>query len=140
MSKKTIFIAFITVIALVLIGWGGIALTSGPAFCGSCHVMQPFKETHAQGIHQKASCSDCHVPHAIFSKIAYKIKSGTRDIYHNVRKDYPEVITLKEDSKNIVMQNCARCHAKIIGNVDLPLPNKPCYTCHRNVAHPGLKM
>lgn len=74
--------------------WGGfnwaMELTNTEAFCISCHEMRdnPYKELQ-QTIHYKnrsgvrAICSDCHVPHEWFAKVARKIRA-TNELFHKV--------------------------------------------------------
>lgn len=125
-------------VAFVILFWAGLAFTSGPGFCGSCHIMKPYKASHAESKHMGISCSECHVPHALLSKIPYKIKSGTRDIIHTISRSYPPVLSLKDDSKQILLTNCRGCHEATLERVGIAMNAKPCYECHRNIVHPRL--
>jgi cytochrome c-type protein NapC len=74
--------------------WGGfnwaMELSNTEAFCISCHEMRnnPYKELQ-QTIHYKnrsgvrATCSDCHVPHAWFEKVIRKIQASN-EVFHKI--------------------------------------------------------
>ncbi len=83
-----------SVLTLLLIGcvgglalWGafstGLAATNEMEFCISCHEMKDnvYKE-YVQTVHYsnqsgvRATCSDCHVPHALGPKLIRKIEAG----------------------------------------------------------------
>ncbi len=67
----TLGLVRVPAIALVvglLIGVGLVALgtavevSSQPAFCGSCHIMNPYYESWKTSSHSNIACVDCHIP------------------------------------------------------------------------------
>ncbi|NIU03669.1 MAG: Denitrification system component NirT [Gammaproteobacteria bacterium] len=63
--------------------------TSTDAFCLTCHDQDIGLEMagrvhydNATGV--RASCSDCHLPHAFWPKVMTKTKSGVKDVYHTM--------------------------------------------------------
>jgi cytochrome c nitrite reductase small subunit len=92
-----------------------------------------------------ASCNDCHVPHNNFvNKYYFKAKDG---MYHasvfTLRKE-PQVITMKEESQEVVQNNCVRCHKQQVTDVKLTSwidkheanrTDRKCWDCHRELPH-----
>lgn len=109
-----------------------------PDICASCHVMRPEHVTWARGSHaREATCNDCHVPHTnLAQKYAYKQKSGTWDLAVFLGRREPEVICIKEDSIEIIRENCLRCHDRQIQALAAHgQSDRFCAECHRETAH-----
>ncbi len=113
-------------------------LGSDPVTCNNCHVMDAVYEGWYHGGHQEwAACTDCHTPHALIPKYIIKAESG----YHHVTAftfgNIPDAIRAKESSKEIVQENCIRCHEETVSDIvggAMPL-DRYCFECHRSVAH-----
>ncbi|MBL7471533.1 cytochrome c nitrite reductase small subunit [Robertkochia sediminum] len=117
-----------------------------PQACVNCHVMTPVYNSWMHSSHREwASCNDCHVPHDnIFNQYFFKAKDG---LYHasifTLRAE-PEVIFMREESAEVVQDNCLRCHVqqvtetKYVGWLDTHTSNRTdrkCWSCHREVPH-----
>jgi cytochrome c nitrite reductase small subunit len=113
-------------------------LGNNPTTCNNCHVMDAVYESWYHGGHKNwANCSDCHTPHALIPKYIVKAESG----YHHVTAftfgNIPVAIRAKESSREIVQENCIRCHAETVSAMvegAMPL-DRYCFDCHRTVAH-----
>jgi len=113
-------------------------LGNNPSTCNNCHVMDAVYESWVHGGHREwATCADCHTPHEFFAKYWIKALSG----YHHVTAfsfgNIPTAIRAKEESSQIVQENCIRCHQE---TVSLLLDNdmemgRYCFDCHRSVPH-----
>jgi cytochrome c nitrite reductase small subunit len=113
-------------------------LGNNPATCNNCHVMDAAYESWYHGSHATwATCSDCHTPHDFIPKYIVKAQSG----YHHVTAfsfgEIPAAIRAKEESKEIVQENCIRCHEDTVDMMlSSPMPlDRYCFDCHRSVAH-----
>lgn len=121
-------------------------LSDSPATCINCHVMQPqysgwFHSSHREG----ATCNDCHVPHNnIFNKYYFKAKDGLRHAFMFTFRLEPQVIQIKHEGRDVVQENCKRCHGyvnsevgtlRISGKSHDQGSGKLCWDCHREIPH-----
>jgi cytochrome c nitrite reductase small subunit len=134
-------------VALVLVSVVGVGLYvtdftaylgNNPSTCNNCHVMDSVYEGWYHGVHQPwAKCGDCHTPHALIPKYIVKAESG----YHHVTAftfgAIPDAIRAKKASKDVVQENCIRCHTQAVSTMlDTPMAlDRYCFDCHRTVAH-----
>lgn len=132
------------VLFLLLLGallYAGFAFsmksTDEPEFCGSCHLMYEAVRTHQMSAHANQDCNECHIPHQMPSKIIYKSKSGAKDMYLNTFGDVYDVIHASDSTKQVVNDNCTRCHVMTTINVgeDIAEAKEYCTDCHRSVPH-----
>ena len=145
MRNAFIFTAIVGLAALLVVVGVGMYVTdftaylgNNPTTCNNCHVMDYVYESWFHGSHARwASCSDCHTPHAFIPKYIVKAQSG----YHHVTafsfSEIPDAIRAKEESREIVQENCIRCHAETVDamvNSAMPFDGY-CFDCHRTVAH-----
>lgn len=117
-----------------------------PEACVNCHIMAPQYTTWFHSSHREnANCNDCHVPHNnSLNKYYFKAKDGLRHAtIYTLRKE-PQVIFIKEAGKNVVHNNCIRCHKDLINDSRLLAYNstisefrmiRNCWDCHREVPH-----
>ncbi|MEW5830193.1 MAG: cytochrome c nitrite reductase small subunit [Chloroflexota bacterium] len=142
MTKLPIIVAVAALLVVVGVGMYVTDFTAylgnNPATCNNCHVMDAAYEGWYHAAHQEwATCADCHTPHAFIPKYYIKAKSG----YHHVTAfafgNIPNAIRAKTESRDIVQENCIRCHeATVEGVVGEPMPtDRYCFECHRSVAH-----
>lgn len=121
-------------------------LGDNPKTCVNCHVMSPEYLTWYHSAHREvATCNDCHVPHDnLVRKYMFKAKDGARHAYVYTMRKEPQTIFIKEEGKNVVQENCVRCHEKLIKNYDLMLAtssyfdhftDRRCWECHRETPH-----
>ncbi len=118
--------------------------------CNNCHVMNDVyndwaKGSHAQKISGKprATCNDCHLPHNFVEKWLAKAQSGVGHAYAFTFKldVLPTNLGASAKSKDIVQDNCVRCHSEMVSNVVNPTTNPhgeqalSCVSCHTSVGH-----
>lgn len=156
----------------ILIGVAGTAgfnvsmhATGTTEFCTSCHSMGTFTLPEFQkSVHGSnrtgivATCSDCHIPHALIPKIIRKTTAGMRDVYGELTG----VIATQElyDAKRLELaegvwatmrandsRECRHCHNPTAMNPELQSAaarddhakmaseGKTCIDCHQGVAH-----
>ncbi len=134
------------VIYIMYISNVGSYLSDDPKTCVNCHVMGPQYATWFHSAHREnATCNDCHVPHDnIFSTYFFKAKDGLRHATVFTQRAEPQVIQIKEEGAEVVMQNCIRCHTPLFDDSELVASTKglhsenseeKCWTCHRETPH-----
>jgi cytochrome c nitrite reductase small subunit len=121
-------------------------LSDKPETCMNCHIMAPQYATWNHSSHREvASCNDCHVPHNnVFNKYYFKAKDGFRHASIFTMKAEPQVIFIKEEGKEVVHNNCIRCHKELIKDDNLRnlasihfnhRTERECWECHRETPH-----
>lgn len=135
----------ISIAALLVVAGVGAYVTnftaymgSNPTTCNNCHVMDAAYESwyHA-GHSQWAVCGDCHTPHDLIPKYAIKAYSGYRHVSAFMLGHIPDAIRAKQYSKDIIQENCIRCHEEAASVMleNVAEFDQQCYDCHRSVAH-----
>lgn len=96
-------------------------LSDDPATCVNCHVMAPYYATWERGSHGRvATCNDCHIPQDnIINSYLFKASDGIRHSYVFTFRLEPQVIRIKQAGKDVVQQNCIRCHQNLIHPISL---------------------
>ena len=164
-------LGFLTIGGFVMgiIFWGGfntaLELTNTEKFCISCHEMRDnvFDElqstvhySNASGV--RATCPDCHVPHAWSSKIARKMAASkevygkifgtisTREKFQEKRLELAEHEWARFEANDSL--ECRNCHSD--ESMDITLQSKraaeaherflftgekTCISCHKGIAH-----
>ncbi len=139
-------ILIITAVYLFITSRAVSYLSDDPETCINCHVMTPQYITWSHSSHREvAVCNDCHVPHNnVVNKYFFKAKDGLRHATVFTLRNEPQVIFIKEDGKNVVQNNCIRCHEYLITDDKLNAFNvethhyrqqKICWDCHRETPH-----
>lgn len=117
-----------------------------PEACINCHVMIPQFTTWRNSSHARfATCNDCHLPQDnIFKKLYFKANDGLRHATIFTFRLEPQVIQIKDAGKNVVQENCIRCHQNLIDRTNL-IPTSYskfthgkdmlCWDCHRETPH-----
>jgi cytochrome c nitrite reductase small subunit len=132
-------------IALLVVAGTGMYVTdftaylgNNPTTCNNCHVMDGAYEGWFHSSHKTwAVCNDCHTPHAIIPKYLVKTESG----YHHVTAftfgTTPEAIRARESSRQVVQENCVRCHTETMEDIMAGHHSfdRYCFECHRRTAH-----
>ncbi len=142
MLKIPIIAGFIALLAVVGVGMYVTDFTAylgnNPTTCNNCHVMDAVYEGWYHAGHSEwTTCNECHTPHALIPKYIVKAKSG----YHHVTTfffgEIPDAIRAKESSKEVVQDNCIRCHEETVSNIadGAKDSGRYCFECHRSVAH-----
>ncbi len=121
-------------------------LSDRPETCVNCHIMTPQYATWSHSAHREnAHCNDCHVPHNNFvNKYYFKAKDGLRHATVFTLRNEPQVIFIKEEGKEVVHDNCIRCHSALVTDSKLLMKTesyhhyrmeRSCTECHREVPH-----
>jgi cytochrome c nitrite reductase small subunit len=121
-------------------------LSDNPGTCVNCHIMAPQYATWSHGSHREhATCNDCHVPHNnVFNKYFFKAKDGMRHASMFALRLEPQVILIHQAGKEVVHQNCIRCHSNLlldpklvssVQNQKVHATDRVCWECHREVPH-----
>ena len=135
---------------LMLIFYVGNAtsyLSDKPETCVNCHVMFPQYSSWQHSSHARvATCNDCHVPHNnVISKYMFKASDGLRHSAMFTLRLEPQVIHIKDAGREVVEENCERCHEHLLGyyhsigsgreNEDNEEEEVMCWSCHKEVPH-----
>ena len=131
---------------LVHISRAASYLSDDPSTCMNCHIMAPQFATWMHSSHREnASCNDCHVPHQNAAiKYWFKAKDGMRHATVFTLRNEPQVIMIREEGKEVVQENCIRCHSKLLtddkvlnytASTHHARMERPCWECHREVPH-----
>jgi len=144
--KLPLAISVLGVLAVVGVGLYVTDFTSylgnNPSTCNNCHVMDDTYEGWYHGGHKQwTTCNDCHTPHALIPKYFVKAVSGYHHVTTFLFDEIPVAIRAKESSKDVVQENCKRCHEPTLINLDWEMmysdldAERYCFDCHRQVAH-----
>lgn len=121
-------------------------LSDKPETCTNCHIMAPQYATWFHSSHREwTNCNDCHVPHNnVFNKYRFKAKDGLRHATIFTLRNEPQVIFIRDEGREVVQQNCIRCHNALLTDEKLLQVNqtfhhfrtdRKCWDCHREVPH-----
>lgn len=121
-------------------------LSDEPETCINCHVMNPQYATWQHSSHREvANCNDCHVPqNNVINKYYFKAMDGLRHSTIFTLRIEPQVIYIKEAGKNVVQNNCIRCHTELLTDANVLAStrvfhtdrrSRQCLECHREVPH-----
>lgn len=121
-------------------------LSDDPRTCVNCHVMAPQYATWSHSSHREAAtCNDCHVPQDnFFNTYFFKAKDGLRHATIFTMRGEPQVIQIMEEGKEVVQNNCIRCHSNLITDSKLLAKteeyhhfrnDRQCWECHRETPH-----
>lgn len=121
-------------------------LSDKPETCVNCHIMAPQYATWNHSSHrQYATCIDCHVPHNnMANKYYFKGKDGLRHSSMFALRLEPQVIFIKKAGKEVVHNNCIRCHQFLLTDEKMKQQSemftqirngRSCVECHRETPH-----
>ncbi|MCX5813635.1 MAG: NapC/NirT family cytochrome c [Proteobacteria bacterium] len=138
-KPKTLKSAWLSLLAGIMIALAaatGYQYAGSSGFCSLCHSME---RVHAQwqiSRHKQFACIECHMPAGnIVEKVTYKTRAGINDLVHETLRSYPAYITLSSLGRDIVNDNCLRCHFSTIENTMMVGSAQSCSKCHRNLVH-----
>jgi cytochrome c nitrite reductase small subunit len=127
-------------IGLITFGYaeGASYLSTDPAACANCHIMQPQYDSWQKASHHTAAtCVDCHLPADFIGKYIAKAENGWNHSKAFTLQDFPEPIVINEKNSDILHANCLRCHGALThgqgGATDGVKPR--CVRCHSSVGH-----
>lgn len=138
--KPEQIVSIVTAIFIILLFflWGPPMLyekSSSPEYCSSCHVMEAeHNEWFKTGMHRSVKCVDCHLPNDNYaSHLIWKGIDGSKDLVFFYGRLFPERINISHHGKEVVQQNCVRCHEGLVWRVSES--DRPCWSCHRRANH-----
>ena len=171
-TLKWSLIGFGAVAVLVVVMAGSWSLTerviqatSDETFCGLCHSMRPFAETHALDVHGgrnpggvSAACADCHLPHdSPWVYLVAKAETGIKDLLAEPVAFFREpdwIGRLSQRESYVYDSGCLTCHKHLERAIDqTPAAifghqtyfagletgtRMQCVTCHIHVGHRDL--
>jgi cytochrome c nitrite reductase small subunit len=118
-------------------------LSNDPRACVNCHIMRDeFDAWQKSSHHAAATCNDCHVPHDFVGKYYTKAEHGYRHSKGFTFQDFHEPILIKQSSREVVAQNCVRCHTSLVQDIIAghdALTGADCLRCHAAVGHGPMK-
>jgi cytochrome c nitrite reductase small subunit len=120
-------------------GEGWRYLSSDPAACANCHVMQGHYDSWQKSGHEHvAVCNDCHLPHHFFGKWVTKADNG---FFHSLAftlENFHEPIQIKPRNRRVTQNACLHCHEDFV-HAMLPAAGEgetlACIHCHRDAGH-----
>lgn len=95
-------------------------LSSDSRACANCHVMQNHYDAWVKSSHSKfAQCNDCHAPHNFVGKWYCKSRNGYFHSKAFTLQNFHEPIMIHDYNRNVVEQNCRRCHQELVHPIDV---------------------
>lgn len=120
-------------------GWS--YLTNNPAACANCHIMwDQYDAWHKASHRSVATCNDCHTPAALIPKYLVKAENGFWHSFYFTTGTFDDPIRARAVSVRVIEDNCRRCHAEIVDQIDPRAVHgreMECIRCHRDVGHPN---
>jgi cytochrome c nitrite reductase small subunit len=115
-------------------------LSTDPAACANCHIMQSQYESWQKSSHHNvAKCVDCHLPHDFIGKYVAKAENGWHHSKGFTLQDFHEPIMIKPKNAAILQRNCIACHGDITHDLLEGVNGAPdevqCVHCHAGVGH-----
>ena len=115
-------------------------LSTDPAACANCHIMQSQYESWQKSSHHAvAKCVDCHLPHDFVGKYVAKAENGWHHSKGFTLQDFHEPIMIKAKNARILQRNCLACHGEIAHGLVEGVNGTPdevqCVHCHSGVGH-----
>ena len=98
---------------------GASYLSTDPAVCANCHVMQEHYDAWQRSSHRAvAGCADCHMPHDVIGKYAAKASNGFWHSLAFTTGRFPDPLQIKPHNRAITEQACRDCHQGIVAAID----------------------
>jgi cytochrome c nitrite reductase small subunit len=122
-------------------------LSTDPRACVNCHVMnEQYDGWMKSGHRHAAGCVDCHLPHAGLAKWVAKADHGFRHSAAFTLQNFKEPIEITPRDRELVQENCIRCHATLVHAVAFAPPEGggptadgrnalDCMRCHDGAGH-----
>lgn len=115
-------------------------LSSSPQACANCHIMNPQYDSWQKASHHGvATCNDCHLPQDGIEKWWAKAVNGYNHSKAFTFQDFHEPIRLTAENKQILQDNCVRCHGDLLHETTFDAAGHhdavQCTHCHRSVGH-----
>lgn len=113
-------------------------LSTDPAACANCHIMQgQYDSWQKAGHHTAATCVECHLPAGFPAKYLAKAVNGWNHSAAFTLQDFHEPILITPRNAEILQDNCVRCHGDLVHDqVGVFAESQPrCTHCHARVGH-----
>ena len=95
-------------------GKGASYLTTNPAACANCHVMQDHYDAWLKSSHRNvATCGDCHMPHDVIGKYLEKSRNGFLHSLAFTTGRYPDPLQIRPVNRAVTERQCRACHEEI---------------------------
>ena len=116
-------------------------LSTDPAACKNCHIMNDEYEGWSKGPHHHvAGCVDCHLPHDFLPKYFAKGLNGWNHSKAFTLQDFHEPIQIGPRNARLLQESCLRCHGDFVhdivkGSSSPGAESVQCVHCHKGVGH-----
>ena len=113
-------------------------LKTDPKACANCHIMQGQYDSWQKASHHTAAvCIECHLPHDFVPKYLAKAENGWRHGKKFTTQHFREPIEIAPRGREILEDNCRRCHAELHQSMLAASPSGElaCTHCHATVGH-----
>jgi cytochrome c nitrite reductase small subunit len=98
---------------------GASYLTTDPAACANCHVMQEHYDAWLKSSHRHvAGCADCHMPHDFLGKYLEKARNGFLHSLAFTTGRFPDPLQIREVNRAVTERQCRHCHGEITEAID----------------------
>ena len=113
-------------------------LSTDPAACANCHIMQSQYDSWQKASHHTvATCVECHLPADFVRKYLAKAENGWNHSKAFTLQNFHEPIAISSKNASILDENCRRCHDSLVhaltAAADGAAPR--CVHCHSSVGH-----
>jgi len=133
---KLLAVGFLAGAVLVALKVTVFHVSGHPRVCGACHSMDHVYSRWLESNHKQFACVQCHLPDThLAGQVAYKIKAGLNDLYHETLRIYPAAIAISAEGREIANGNCLRCHFSTVQNTPMGAGGADCLKCHRFSVH-----
>lgn len=144
MKRSTLLVVFVCLLGIPF-GIGAFTfvyakgfshLSSDPRACANCHAMNDEYSGWLTGGHRHTTtCVGCHLPQAGLAKWAAKAEHGFRHSLAFTLQNFKEPIQITARDRQMVNDNCVRCHADFVHAASVSQGGPDCAHCHRSVGH-----
>lgn len=155
LSRRRLIVAALgltLLVGLMAMAGGMAAVSRNPAFCGSCHEMEPAFHAWRQSAHcqpergKVATCQDCHHPPGLEGHLTASLRGVvhlSKHLFHEYDAEAwaAEQAARADRARNIISNSaCTRCHnpketAPYLTTVSHSRIDESirCVDCHRNL-------
>lgn len=120
-------------------GKGAAYLSSNPAACANCHIMQSHYDSWQNSAHRHvAVCNDCHLPHNFVGKWITKSDNGFFHSLAFTTGGFHEPIQIKPRNRRVTQSACLHCHGELVDHmrpIEAGGDMLGCIQCHNDVGH-----
>lgn len=122
---------------------GASYLTSDPAACANCHIMEEHYSAWLKSSHHNvAGCNDCHTPHDLVGKYTVKASNGFWHSFAFTTGRFPDPLRIKPGNRAVTEGACRGCHTVVTQVIDEGSAHGgdddqsvQCTRCHNDVGH-----